>query len=55
MSREAVRGERGCAYQGFRGLTTAPTSTVVPLPLLKGADSVSGAVRARAVTGVEAK
>lgn len=55
LVRAPVRGERDCAYQGFRGLTTAHTRAVVPLPLPHGAHSVSGAVRARALTGVETK
>ncbi|GLW17268.1 hypothetical protein Stsp01_40110 [Streptomyces sp. NBRC 13847] len=55
LVRAPVRGERDCAYQGFRGLTAPLTRVVVPLPLLQPAHLVSGLVRVRALTGVEAK
>lgn len=50
-----ARSERIRAYRACQGLTTGLTRAVVPLPLPPQADSVSGAVRALGLTGVEAK
>ncbi len=48
-------GEQNRASFAFQGLTTGLTRLVVPLPLPQRADLVSGVVRSRVLTGVEAK